>query len=203
MNFLAHSLFGYNDASLITGQFCGDFVRGSDLSRFPRGVEIGIRLHRRMDAFTDAHEALKPAKVSLGVDRRRVSGIIVDVMFDHWLAVNWRKFSSLGLHEHVATVHEAVSEHTDHIPQELARFMRFLHNEKVLESNAELEAIAVTLGRLSSRSARFANLAMGVKELEPLARALDTPFKTFYPDLDAAASAFLGQHNYELPEQQS
>lgn len=201
MNFLAHSLFGYNDAALITGQFCGDFVRGSELSHFPRGIEVGIRLHRRMDAFTDAHEALKPAKVSLGADRRRVSGIIVDVMFDHWLAVNWRNFSSLGLPQHVGAVHEALREHSNHIPLELARFMRFLHNEKVLESNGELEAIAVTLGRLSRRSARFANLAMGVQELEPLAHALDAPFKAFYPDLDAAASAFLGQQDYELPEQ--
>ena len=200
MNFLAHSLFGYYDPALVTGQFCGDFVRGSDLSHFPRGIEVGIRLHRRMDAFTDVHAALQPAKVSLGPNRRRVSGIILDVMFDHWLAVNWHKFSDLGLHQHVAAVHQAVHEYNEHIPPELARFMRFLHNEKVLESNDELAAIAVTLGRLSSRSPRFAHLAMSVQELEPLARALDVPFKRFYPDLDAAASGYLERQDYVLHE---
>ena len=201
MNFLAHSLFGYADAALITGQFCGDFVRGSDLSHLPRGIEVGIRLHRRMDAFTDAHEALKPAKVSLGADRRRVSGIIVDVMFDHWLAVNWPDFSDLGIDQHVKAVHQAVRKHDEYIPAELARFMRFLHNEKVLESNGELAAIALTLGRLSSRSPRFADLAMSVEELALLARILDAPFRRFYPELDAAAAEFLQQYDYSPREQ--
>ena len=201
MNFLAHSLFGYSDDALITGQFCGDFVRGSKLSHLPRGIEVGIRLHRRMDAFTDAHEALKPAKVTLGAGRRRVSGIIVDVMFDHWLAVNWPDFSDLGIDQHVKAVHQAVRKHDEYIPAELARFMRFLHNEKVLESNGELAAIALTLGRLSSRSPRFASLAMNVEELEPLARTLDAPFRMFYPELDAAASGFLQQYDYSPHEQ--
>ena len=201
MNFLAHSLFGYSDDALITGQFCGDFVRGSKLSHLPRGIEIVIRLHRRMDAFTDAHEALKPAKVTLGAGRRRVSGINVDVMFDHWLAVNWPDFSDLGIDQHVKAVHQAVRKHDEYIPAELARFMRFLHNEKVLESNGELAAIALTLGRLSSRSPRFASLAMSVEELEPLARTLDAPFRMFYPELDAAASGFLQQYDYSPHEQ--
>lgn len=201
MNFLAHSLFGFTDAALITGQFCGDFVRGSDLSHLPRGIEVGIRLHRRMDAFTDAHEALKPAKVSLGAGRRRVSGIIVDVMFDHWLAVNWSDFSDLGIDQHVEAVHQAVRKHDEYIPAELARFMRFLHNEKVLESNGELAAIALTLGRLSSRSPRFADLAMSVEELALLARILDAPFRRFYPELDAAAAEFLQQYDYSPREQ--
>ena len=201
MNFLAHSLFGYSDDALITGQFCGDFVRGSDLSHLPRGIEVGIRLHRRMDAFTDAHEALKPAKVSLGAGRRRVSGIIVDVMFDHWLAVNWSDFSDLGIDQHVEAVHQAVRKHDEYIPAELARFMRFLHNEKVLESNGELAAIALTLGRLSSRSPRFADLAMSVEELALLARILDAPFRRFYPELDAAAAEFLQQYDYSPREQ--
>jgi len=201
VNFLAHSLFGFTDAALITGQFCGDFVRGSDLSHLPRGIEVGIRLHRRMDAFTDAHEALKPAKVSLGAGRRRVSGIIVDVMFDHWLAVNWSDFSDLGIDQHVEAVHQAVRKHDEYIPAELARFMRFLHNEKVLESNGELAAIALTLGRLSSRSPRFADLAMSVEELALLARILDAPFRRFYPELDAAAAEFLQQYDYSPREQ--
>jgi len=196
VNFLAHSLFGFNDAALITGQFCGDFVRGSDLGRFPRGIEVGIRLHRRMDAFTDAHVALKPAKISLGAERRRVSGIVVDVMFDHWLAVNWSNFSNLALDQHAKAVQEAIREHDAHIPEALARFMRFLHNGQVLESNVELEAIAVTLGRLSHRSPRFTKLAMTIDELEPLARALDAPFKTFFPDLDSSATRFLEEHGY-------
>jgi len=71
----------------------------------------------------------------------------------------------------------------------------------VLESNGELAAIALTLGRLSSRSPRFASLAMSVEELEPLARTLDAPFRMFYPELDAAASGFLQQYDYSPHEQ--
>ena len=62
MNFLAHAYFANGDAHRIVGQFCGDFVRGSDLSAYSSGIQRGIRMHRQIDAF----ERLIPGFVGLG-----------------------------------------------------------------------------------------------------------------------------------------
>jgi len=100
MNFLAHSLMGFDDDALIAGQFCGDFVRGRDLSQFPEAVERGIRMHRFLDIYTDSFPALQAARADIQQLPRRFSGIVVDVLFDHYLARNWKAVSDITLSEH-------------------------------------------------------------------------------------------------------
>lgn len=191
MNFLAHSLMGFDEPELITGQFCGDFVRGSQLSQFPRRVETGIRLHRYLDRFTDTHPQLQQARAEMDGIALRFSGIVVDVLFDHFLARRWSRYSEHTLPVHADIVHAALIEHHEYLPERLQRFTQFLRRERILENNVDLSSIELTLGRLSQRSPRFAELAIGVSQLELLQYQLQDPFESFYPDLLVAATDYL------------
>ncbi|MGQ7843918.1 acyl carrier protein phosphodiesterase [Granulosicoccus sp. 3-233] len=192
MNFLAHSLMGFDEAELIAGQICGDFVRGNELSRFPGRVETGIRLHRYLDRFTDTHPALQQARAGIDSVSYRFSGIVIDVMFDHFLACQWSRYSAHTLAAHADIVHAALADNHAHLPERLQRFTQVLLSERILESNVELASIELTLARLSQRSPRFASLAMAEAELEPLRDQLQKPFESFYPDLLDAARSYLG-----------
>ena len=192
MNFLAHSYFGFDNPALIAGQFCGDFVRGSDLTRFPTQVEQGIRLHRHMDSFTDAHPVLLKAKSDMiPVVPRRLAGIVIDVLFDHYMACRWNELSKLSLDEHARKVQQALEQHEQYLPSRLRRFMVLLHKESILQNSIYLDSIELTLSRIASRSDTFAALALTAKQLEPVSDGLSDPFTTFFPDLQVAASHFL------------
>ncbi len=191
MNFLAHSLLGFNRSALIAGQFCGDFVRGSDLSRFPTEIERGIRLHRHLDRFTDTHAVLTPARQHVPNVPLRLAGIVVDVMFDHYLARRWEQVCEISLEQHADLVHLALEEHELHFPPKLKRFMQLLKREDILQKNIHLEAIELTLSRIASRSTKFAPLALTTTELEPLRDSLVEPFTTFFPALHQAALEYL------------
>lgn len=191
MNFLAHSLMGFDEAELIAGQICGDFVRGSELSRFPARVETGIRLHRHLDRITDTHPALLHARSDIDSISYRFSGIVIDVLFDHFLACQWSRYSEHSLAGHADIVHAALADNHDHLPEKLQRFSQVLRRERILENNIELSSIELTLSRLSRRSPRFAPLAMGEAELEILRYQLQEPFESFYPDLLDAARVYL------------
>lgn len=191
MNFLAHTLLGFENDDLITGQVCGDFVRGSDLSRFPSGVETGIRLHRHLDVFTDSHPALQEARTTMQEVPYRFSGIVVDVMFDHFLAREWSRFSVHSLSKHASTVHSALAMHEPLLPEKLQRFRTVLQRERILERNVDLAALKQTLARLSGRSARFAPLAIDIPQLSHLQHQLQSPFESFHPDLLLAARGYL------------
>lgn len=193
MNFLAHSLLGFDDPALITGQFCGDFVRGSDLSHLPEMVEQGIRLHRHLDRFTDTHPVLATARSGIRDVPRRFAGIVVDVLFDHYLARHWGQFSQRSLEEHAHLVNQALHVHREFLPESLLRFMDLLSEEDILVNNRELEAIELTLNRLSRRSDRFGVLAIPIDQLMPLRERLHVPFSEFFPDLHETASAFLAR----------
>lgn len=194
MNFLAHSLLGFDEAELITGQFCGDFVRGSQLSHFPSRVETGIRLHRHLDRFTDTHVALQQVRAEMDGIPLRFSGIVVDVLFDHFLAQRWPRYSEHSLTEHADIVHAALAENQRYLPERLQRFKQLLEQERILENNVRLSSIELTLARLSHRSSRFASLAIKQARLETLRYQLQKPFETFYPDLLLAAHDYLRVH---------
>lgn len=191
MNFLAHSLFGFNNSELIAGQFCGDFVRGSDLSHFPVGVEQGIRLHRYLDRYTDTHQVLNAVRRDMPNVPRRLSGIVMDVMFDHHLARQWSQVSELSLESHEQRVLSALNQHEAHFPVPLKRFMQVLERENILQNNVHLASIELTLARIARRSPKFAALALSVEQLTPLRDTLVNPFNSFYPDLLVAASDYL------------
>ena len=53
MNYLAHFHLAGDDPAMIGGALLGDFVKGSLGGEYHRDLERGIRLHRRIDAFSD------------------------------------------------------------------------------------------------------------------------------------------------------
>jgi acyl carrier protein phosphodiesterase len=204
MNFLAHSLLGFDEEALIAGQIGGDFIRGRALSHLPVRVEAGVRLHRYLDVYTDAHPALVAARASLPGVPRRFAGIVIDVMFDHYLARQWSRFSPYTLDAHAAIVHSALATHRQVLPDSLQHFMPVMSRERILERNAELSAIALTLARIARRSVRFAPLAMDLHQLRPLRSHLQEPFESFYPELHAAARFWLDRRmSHTNMEQQS
>ena len=55
MNYLAHLHLGGSQPAQLLGSLYGDFVKGPLNGRWPAQIEAAIRLHRRIDAFTDSH----------------------------------------------------------------------------------------------------------------------------------------------------
>jgi len=171
------------DPERIAGQFCGDFVRGSDLSAYSAGIQQGIRRHRRIDAYTDSHPAVRSCHALFEPPVRRFAGIIADVVFDHYLARDWATYSQVSIEEHVQTVHSALNETRAQLPAELQRFADFLQMHNVLLGNLHYSGVEITLQRLSQRSPKFAPLASGAAIAAQHEGALLSAFNTFFPEL--------------------
>jgi len=98
MNYLAHLFLGPKDPEQALGSLLGDFVRGPVHSLdLPHGVREGIWLHRRIDAFTDAHPLVRRSRERVSAERRRYAGIMIDMFYDHLLAKHWLAFSDQPL----------------------------------------------------------------------------------------------------------
>ncbi len=188
MNFLAHSLFAQGNSERLAGQFAGDFVRGADLSAYSPGIQLGIRMHRFIDRYTDHHPAAVEVRHLFKPPVRRFAGIVTDVVFDHYLARNWQAYSDASLPEHVAYVHASLAEHHSQLPLGLQRFAAFIEKEEVLEGNLNFSAVELTLARLSRRSKRFAPIADGAAVVLEHEAELMAAFNAFFPELLAAAN---------------
>lgn len=93
MNYLSHIFLSKNDNKIAVGNFIGDFVKGSQHNSYPDKIQKGIILHRKIDHFTDTHVLVSEAKAILRPAFGRYSGIILDMYFDYFLALNFKKYS--------------------------------------------------------------------------------------------------------------
>ena len=100
MNYLAHIRLAGDDPECLIGNFLGDFVKGRlTEDRYSPGIRRGIAMHRRIDAWTDSHEITRECARLISPERRRWSRVILDIFYDHLLAVNWERYSDESLRD--------------------------------------------------------------------------------------------------------
>ena len=93
MNFLAHLLLTDRVKLPLAGAILGDVLHGALPAHMPEPLARSVRLHRAVDAHTDRHPRVVAARATFGQGARRYSGIVLDLLFDHALALDWPAFS--------------------------------------------------------------------------------------------------------------
>jgi acyl carrier protein phosphodiesterase len=89
MNYLAHLYLADGDDGLCIGGFLADFVKGPLYGKYPEDIEQGMRLHRKIDLWSDQHPAISELRHLIPKDFQRYSGIVADILGDHFLSLEW------------------------------------------------------------------------------------------------------------------
>lgn len=151
MNYLAHAYFSGGNEELLVGNFIADHLRGNDFSHLPEGVVEGIRLHRRIDTFTDAHPAFKRAKRVFYNGFEKHSGILVDIYFDHLLGATFETYSPIPLQAFSLQVYGVYNQHSHLLPTGSSRFLEYVMRNDIYHAYSKVEGIRQVLFHLSQR----------------------------------------------------
>ena len=116
MNFLAHSYLSFSEEQLV-GNMIADFVKNRDVARLPESIQKGIKLHRAIDTFTDAHPLIHEAKAPFRPLVRLYSGAFVDVVFDYFLANDTTENSQREWQEHSQRVYAVLRRYEEFLPE--------------------------------------------------------------------------------------
>ncbi|MBI2312778.1 MAG: DUF479 domain-containing protein [Betaproteobacteria bacterium] len=191
MNFLAHAVLAGPDASHRLGGVLGDFVKGPLPAGLPPAVAVGVQLHRRIDSFADGHDAFRQSRARVSPERRRVSGIMIDLFYDHFLARHWERYSAQPLEEFAAEIYALMAAHAGLMPPRLAEMFPLMRKYDWLSSYRSVEAVGRALDRIAVRRLTRPNtLAGSAAELEARYREFEDDFLAFFPDARAFAEAF-------------
>src|ERR1700744_302907 len=94
MNYLAHLWLTEQAGLPLPGAILGDLVHGRLEGRFAPALERSIRLHRRVDVVTDSHPLVVEERAGFGPGARRYAGIVLDLVHDHALILDWARYST-------------------------------------------------------------------------------------------------------------
>lgn len=192
MNYLAHLHLGGDAPAQLLGSLYGDFVKGPLAGRWPQDIERAIRLHRRIDVFTDAHPLVEQARSRFPRERRRFSGIVLDIFFDHCLALRWDDFHAQPLPVFTARVYQVLAAEPV-LPERLALIAPRMAAQDWLGSYRDFGVLEQVLQGMQRRLSWPQGLDGALPELEALYQPLSEDFLAFYPQLQAFVRAELAR----------
>ncbi len=191
MNFLAHAVLAGDDDADRIGGLLGDFVKGPLPAGLPAPLAAGVALHRAIDGFADRHPAFIASRARIGAERRRVSGILVDLFYDHLLARDWAQHCPGSLGEYSKSIYSALSGHLPFLPESARHAAERMRRQDWLASYRDAGAVASAIDRMSAHRFKRANpLAGGMAEFSADAAGFAADFREFLPDALAFAAAW-------------
>ena len=160
MNFLAHLYLSGEDESLRFGNFIADAVRGKDYTEYASGVQNGIRLHRAIDSFTDQHPIFRAHCKFLSPDHGHYARVIMDVVYDYFLASNWEKYHTTPLATYAESFYQTTLANQENIPDKMQRLFQLMKTQNWLlqyESISGLENILHHMSKRTKFPSKFAS----------------------------------------------
>jgi len=153
MNYLAHAVLSFNDEFLLTGNMISDFVKGKKKFDYPASIQKGIELHRAIDQFTDFHPVTAKAKELFRTDYRLYSGAFIDIVFDHFLALDKEQFlENNGLKNFTEITYGKLLKNISHFPGSFQKMFPFMQSQNWLYNYSLKEGIRKSFGGLVRRA---------------------------------------------------
>lgn len=187
MNFLAHIYLSFEDEEITIGNFIADSIRGNNYKHLPERVQKGILLHRAIDTFTDAHPITRVSSKRLHSKYSHYSRVIVDIFYDHFLAKNWRAYSSTPLEPYVAWFYDLLESNYTLLPVGVQRMMPHMIADNWLVNYAKIDGIAKVLHGMNRRTQQRSGMNKAVVELREHYEAFESEFILFFGELESHA----------------
>ncbi|WP_103072624.1 acyl carrier protein phosphodiesterase [Aquimarina sediminis] len=184
MNFLAHIYLSGEDPELKIGNFIADSVKGKKYLQYPQRIQQGITLHRKIDSYTDTHDTVKKSVSRLFPKYRHYSTVIVDILYDHFLAANWSEYSEIPLEKYVAEFYELLQEYHEILPKQIQNFAPYMIKDNWLLSYASIQGIGTVLHQMNQRTKNRSKMNFAVIELEQYYSEFDKEFRSFFEELE-------------------
>ncbi|WP_431134791.1 ACP phosphodiesterase [Psychroserpens mesophilus] len=183
MNFLAHIYLSGDNDMITIGNFIADAVRGNKYKLLSPEFQVGIKLHRHIDTFTDTHPVVRQSTKRLHKNYSHYSGVIVDILYDHFLAKNWKNYSDIPLETYVDDFYECLQAHFDILPERFQKLMPYMIADNWLLSYAEVEGIQRVLNGMNKRTKNKSGMNLATNELKKYYSEFENEFTLFFKDL--------------------
>ena len=199
MNFLAHCLIGSQAAggadqaaqpspsALLAGGFLGDFIKGRVPENMPWDLALGVRLHRRIDAYSNTHPDIRVSSERFPPQLRRLAPIFVDILCDHLLTRRWAEYHHEDLERFTDTVYAEVAALDAWLPDSGQRFLSYAREKDLLARYGDWTVTENAMRSITRRLGRTELNPLIDEAVPPLLDGLETDFQRYFPDILAHA----------------
>lgn len=183
MNYLAHAYLSFGYPDILVGNMISDFIKGKKQFDYPTDIQKGIRLHRAIDAFTDQHPATRKAKQYLRPAVGPYAGAFMDVVYDHFLALDNNELTETGWKEFTATVYGKLAARQRILPEKFARMLPFMTGQDWLYNYRFIWGVENSFGGVARRAVYLADSDHVFTLFKDHYPILEGYYHEFFPDV--------------------
>ena len=183
MNHLAHLYLSSDNEEEMVGQFIADAVKGNDFNAYTPNIRKGILLHRWVDSFTDTHELVKELRAEYRPKLGLYSGVLIDLVFDYFLAKDFQLHSGRELSEFQQFTFSVLNKHEEKFPERMKNYFFHMKDKEFMMKYAHPVGMAVIVRQMGMRSARGEALVQAGDYFLDHVEAASKYFPSFFQDL--------------------
>jgi len=165
------------------GNFIADSVKGKQLEKFNSEIQKGIILHRHIDFFTDNHPIVKQSKKRLHPRYRHYAGVIIDIFYDHFLALNWNDYSNTPLNEFTKNVYIFLTKNINILPEKTKQMLPYMIKYNWLYNYQFIEGIKNVLEGMNRRTENKSKMNLAINDLQEHHKVFQDDFRVFFIEL--------------------
>lgn len=186
MNWLAHLLLSKPDIEYQLGNLLADPLKGRAWEGASGSFKEGLAMHKAIDVYTDSHPIIAESKSRLG-ERGYLKGVVIDVLYDHFLSNLWQQYSEVTLLGFMTAFDSKSVLTSQAYPTDARRFVHRLVASGNLKNYRTFDGFVSTLRRLdkrlSPRISKRDSTERYVENVQSNYGALRDDFEKFFPEL--------------------
>ena len=161
----------------------GDYIKGNAYQIYPDKIQKGIRLHRNIDWFTDKNRTVIKAKELFYIQYHKYAGIVTDILYDHFLANNWSRFSNTPLYDYSQNFYSLLLKYEYMMPTDIQVFIPKLIENNRLYSYRTIEGIQSVLSTMATFTSLPDYSEFAILTLKENYSLLEENFFTFFAEI--------------------
>ena len=165
------------------GNMISDFVKGKKRFEFETVIQKGIVLHRDIDAFTDEHATTKKANQFLKPAVGLYAGAFIDIVYDHFLAMDKNEFTDESLLRFSLSVYATLDNYRSIFPERFARMFPYMKSDNWLYNYHTLSGTEKSFDGLARRAKYLDSSTSAFESFQKNYTILQECYNEFFPAL--------------------
>lgn len=183
MNILAHLYLSKGINEVMLGNYIGDFVKGKQYLNYPDEVQKGIILHRNIDTFTDKHLLHKQTRDKFRSGYGLYAGVVVDILYDHFLANNWHKYTDVPLSDFAQKAYAYITLNESILPDRLKKVTPYMVQHNWIMAYATEQGIKRVLDGMARNTSLPDKSKYAIGVMKKDYNLIENEFLDFFKDL--------------------
>jgi acyl carrier protein phosphodiesterase len=175
------------------GNFIADHVKGKQIELFDEEIVKGIKLHRLIDEFTDTHKVVEQSKIRLRSEFGKYSPVIVDVFYDHYLAIKWEQYHHEELSLYADNFYTLLNNNQHRLPIRTQQMIQYMIPQNWLLNYKTIAGINKTLTGMSKRTKFESKMDIAAIYLDKYYSEFEQEFNEYFEELRTYVSVVGGE----------